>query len=210
MPKQRGRPKGVGNRKQHNANEQLGIVIAALCLRAPDLSVGNAARKVAPRAPDFDGDDSHNGKVPRRLRRFYNANAPRLKQLAHKLLTPPPPPPPTVAELANLFEEHERRAMEALPKLQERERILLDDLRHLAVTHAREIGLELPPELRESPASPQISRLLRECPQEPDEFTRRVLWDLLKKTLANSRCYNIWSQKAEYLVTEGRIFGHKK
>jgi hypothetical protein len=89
MPAKRGRPKGAGNRKYRNADEQLCIEMAKHRLLKPSLSSWDAARKVAPGAIGYDGDSSHQGKCVRRLHEQYVRDEVRFQRLARLRLNPP-------------------------------------------------------------------------------------------------------------------------
>jgi hypothetical protein len=120
------RPRGAGNRKHRGTNARLGLKMAELRIRDPGLSVWQAARNVAPEAPDHDGDDSHQGKVPRRLHDFYIANALWLEATARRRLNPPRPRPSTLVEMANQMNEAARLAQQQIqdsPLLREEARI---------------------------------------------------------------------------------------
>jgi hypothetical protein len=120
------RLRGAGNHKQLDTNERLGLKMAELRIRDPSLSVWRAARNVAPEAPDYDDDDTHQGKVPRRLHDFYIANALWLEGVVRRRLNPPPPPRSlTLGEIANQMNATVRlvQQIENSPLLREEARI---------------------------------------------------------------------------------------
>jgi hypothetical protein len=119
------RPRGASNRKHRETNERLGIKMAELRNRDPGLSVWRAARNVAPEAPDYDGDDSHQGKVVRRLHDYYIANARWLEAAVRRRLYPPPARSLTLVEITNQLNETTRlvQQIQDLPLLREEARI---------------------------------------------------------------------------------------